>query len=58
MFNQINVHSESKLIQLNYTNKQELVCSENDEECMKLMCPVGYRLDREADQCELMEGNI
>ena len=25
---------------------------------MKLMCPVGYILDREADQCELMEGNI
>ena len=35
---------------------QELVCSENDEECLKLICPVGYRLDREIDRCLLKDG--
>ena len=33
-----------------------MVCSENDEECLKLICPVGYRLDREIDRCLLKDG--
>jgi len=35
---------------------QELVCAENDEECLKLLCPVGFKLNRTTDQCNLIEG--
>ena len=34
------------------------MCSENDEECLKLICPVGYRLDKEIDRCLLKDGTV
>ena len=35
---------------------QELVCQEQDEDCLSLLCPQGWEYLRDQDQCKVKEG--